>query len=85
MTKGEFVEKYAEKTGMTRKAAGEAIDAFIETISDAVKAGDKVVFPGTFKVETRDIPERAGRNPRTGEAMTIPAKKAIKVKVTAKL
>lgn len=85
MTKGEFIEKYAEKTGMTKKAAGEAVDAFIGLIGDAIRSGDKVVFPGAFKVEARDIPARTGRNPRTGESMTIPAKKAIKVKVTAKM
>ena len=85
MNKGEFIEKYAMKTGKTKKESAEAVEAFIETVGETIKAGDKIVFPGTFKIEAKDIPERTGRNPRTGEAMTIPAKKAIKVKVTAKL
>ena len=85
MTKGEFVERFAEKTGMSKKAAADAVEAFIGTIEETVKAGDKVVFPGTFKAELKDIPARTGRNPQTGEEMIIPAKKAIKVKVTAKL
>ena len=54
MTKAEFVEKYAEKTGMTKKDAANAVNAFFEVTADALKAGDKVVFPGTFKAEVTE-------------------------------
>ena len=85
MTKAEFVEKYAEKTGMSKKDAAEAIKAFFEVTADALKAGDKVVFTGTFKAEVTERAERTGRNPITGAEMVIPAKKVIKVKFSDKL
>jgi len=85
MTKVEFVEKYAEKTGMSKKDAAAAVKAFFEVTADALKAGDKVVFPGTFKAEVTERAERTGRNPITGAEMVIPAKKVIKVKFSDKL
>lgn len=85
MTKGEFIEKYAEKTGMSKAEAGRAVNAFTELVGETVRSGDAVVFPGTFKAEVRETAARTGRNPQTGETINIPAKKAIKVKVTAKL
>ena len=85
MTKGEFIEKYAEKTGMNKAEAGRAVDAFFDTVSDALKAGDKVVFPGVFKAETGVRAARTGRNPQTGEEMQIPEKKVIKAKLGEKL
>ena len=85
MTKTEFVEKYAEKTGMSKKDAAAAVNAFFEVTADALKAGDKVVFPGTFKAEVAERAERTGRNPQTGETMVFPAKKVIKAKLSDKL
>ena len=85
MTKTEFVEKYAEKTGMTQRAAAEAVNAFFDTLSDALKAGDKIVFPGVFKAEAGIRPARTGRNPQTGEEMQIAEKKVVKAKFSDKL
>jgi DNA-binding protein HU-beta len=85
MTKAEFIEKFAEKTGFSKKDAAIAVDAYHEVISDAVKAGDKIVIPGVLKVEVKEQAARTGRNPRTGEEMEIPAKKAIKAKFSDKL
>ena len=85
MTKVEFVEKYAEKTGMSKKDAAAAVKAFFEVTADALKAGDKVVFLGTFKAEVTERAERTGRSPITGAEMVIPAKKVIKVKFSDKL
>ena len=85
MTKAEFVEKFAEKTGMTKKDAAAAVDAYHEVIADAMKAGEKVVIPGVFKVEVKEQAASTGRNPHTGEEMQIPAKKAIKAKFSDKL
>lgn len=85
MTKAEFIEKYAEKTSMNKAEAGRAIDAFFDTVSDALKAGDKVVFPGVFKAEVGQRSARTGRNPQTGEEMQIPAKKVVKAKISDKL
>ena len=85
MTKAEFVEKYAEKTGFSKKDAGAAVDAFFAVVSDVMKSGDKIVFPGVFKAEVSERAERTGRNPHTGEEMVIPAKKVIKAKFGDKL
>lgn len=85
MTKAEFIVKYAEKTGMSKKDAADAINAFFEVTVDALKAGEKVVFPGAFKAEVTERAARKGRNPQTGEEMEIPAKKAIKAKISDKL
>lgn len=85
MNKGEFIEKYAEKTGMSKKAAGEAVNAFFEVVSETLKGGDKIVFPGAFKAKVTERAARTGRNPQTGEEMAIPAKKAIKAKFSDNL
>ena len=85
MTKKEFVEKYAGKTGMSKVDAGKAVDAFFETMGDALKSGDKLVFPGLFKAEVAVREARTGRNPQTGEEMVIPSKKVIKAKLSEKL
>ena len=75
MTKAEFVEKFAEKTGFSKKDAATAVNAFFEVTSDALKKGDKVVFPGTFKAEVATRAARTGRNPQTGETIKIKAAK----------
>ena len=77
MTKSEFIEKYAEKTGMSKKDAAAAVNAFFEVTADTLKAGDKIVFPGVFKAEVGERAARTGRNPQTGEEVQIAAKKGI--------
>lgn len=80
MTKTEFVGKIAEKTGFTKTDAEKAVNAFLETITDTLKAGDKVTFTGfgSFEVAAREA--REGRNPQTGATMQIKASKAPKFK-----
>ena len=85
MNKTEFVNAYAEKTGMSKKDAAAAVNAFFEVTADALKAGDKVVFPGVFKAEVGERAARTGRNPQTGEEVQIAAKKVIKAKLSDKL
>ena len=74
MTKAELVAAGAE-TGMTKKQAAAAVDAMIGSITNALAKGDKVslVGFGSFSVKKRKA--RAGRNPQTGEAIKIKAKK----------
>jgi DNA-binding protein HU-beta len=74
MTKADLVSAVAE-TGMTKKQAGEAVDAMMSAITGALKKGDRVslVGFGSFSVKKRKA--RMGRNPQTGEAMKIKAKK----------
>lgn len=75
MTKTDLVEKIASKTGLTKKAAGDALEALLETVSNALSKGDKVTVTGfgTFLVRSRR--ERMGRNPQTGAPLKIPATK----------
>ena len=76
--KTDVVSAVAQKAGITKKQAGSAVDAFIGTVVDTLKAGGKVTIPGfgTFSVGRRAA--RTGRNPRTGKEIKIPAKKTAK-------
>ena len=75
MNKSQLIEAVAEKSGMKKKDAEVVINAVTETIATAMKNGDKVqlVGFGTFEVKARSA--RTGRNPKTGEAITVPASK----------
>ncbi len=76
MNKSEFIEQVASKSGLTKADANRALDAFIETVSKALKKGDTVslVGFGTFSVKKRAA--RTGRNPATGETIKIKASKS---------
>ncbi|HOY46237.1 MAG TPA: HU family DNA-binding protein [Candidatus Dojkabacteria bacterium] len=75
MNKASLVSYVAGKTGLTKKAVTEAVDAMVEAVVTTVKKGDTVTLTGfgTFKVSDRKA--RNGRNPITGAALKIPAKK----------
>jgi DNA-binding protein HU-beta len=72
-TKAEFVDKVAAKSGLSKKDAGAAVDAVISSIEESLKAGDEVSFTGFGKFHVANRGAREGRNPRTGETMTIAA------------
>lgn len=78
MNKQELVAALAEKTGISKKQAGEAIDALGEAVSAALAKGDEVTLPGLGKLTVEHKEARKGRNPSTGEAIDIPAKNAPK-------
>jgi DNA-binding protein HU-beta len=73
MTKNEFVDKVASQSGLSKKDAGSAVDAVISSIEDALKTGQDVNFTGFGKFHVAERGAREGRNPRTGETMTIAA------------
>jgi len=75
MNKAEFVDSVAAKAGMSKQDAGSAVDAVLDSLTDAMKDGNQVTLIGfgTFLVRERDA--RTGRNPRTGEAIQIAASK----------
>ena len=75
MNKGDLVEAVSKVTP-TKKAAAEAVDIILDNIAGALKKGDSVSIAGfgTFKISQRKA--RTGRNPRTGEAIQIAARKA---------
>ena len=81
MTKKEFVEKLQAKGNFETKAAAErAMDAVLGTIEDTLLTGDNVQFVGWGTFEVKEVAARTGRNPKTGEEVAIPAKKAVKFK-----
>jgi DNA-binding protein HU-beta len=64
VTKQEFIDAVAEKTGSSKREAGEAVEAFLSTVEDALKAGDTVTFTGFGKFHTTHRAARMGVNPR---------------------
>ena len=64
MTKQEFVDVVAGKSGLSKRDAGEAVDAFLEAVTDALKAGETVAFTGFGKFHTTHRAARMGVNPR---------------------
>ncbi len=85
MNKNELVSAVAAKAELSKADAKKAVDACVEAIADALKAGDKVALVGfgTFSVSERS--ERKGINPATKEQITIAAKKSAKFKGGAEL
>lgn len=78
MTKSDFVDQLAAKTGFTKKDAGAAVDAFIEVVTESLESGDDVQFTGfgKFYVQQRDA--REGINPQTKQKIKIAATKVPK-------
>ncbi len=73
MNKGDLIEAVAEQAGLSKADAGRAVDALVDSVTDALKSGSQVslVGFGTFSVKKRAA--RQGRNPRTGETIQIKA------------
>jgi len=80
MNKGELISNVADKAGLTKAQAGDALNAVLDNISGALSDGDKVTLIGfgTFSINRRNA--RKGRNPRTNEVIDIPAKNIVKFK-----
>ena len=75
MTKSEFVDQVAAKSGLSKKDAGGAVDAVLSTIEDTLKRGGDVTFSGFGKFHVAQRGAREGRNPSTGEKIRIAASK----------
>ena len=85
MNKADLIDKIAEDAGISKKDATAAIDSFTDAVTKTLKKGDKVTLVGfgTFSVSRRAA--RTGRNPQTGAAIRIKAKKVAKFKAGAVL
>ena len=75
MNKSELIEKVAAAADLPKAAAGRALDAVLETVTEALKEGDSVVLVGFGTFAVKDRAARTGRNPKTGKAIEIPAAK----------
>jgi DNA-binding protein HU-beta len=73
VTKQDFVDAVAERAGMSKRDAGAAVDAVLDTITDTLRRRDSVTFTGFGKFSTSDRAARTGVNPRTGERVQIAA------------
>lgn len=73
MTKGDLIEALASRAGVSKKAAGDLLDAFVGIVTEKIKTGEKVAITGfgTFTISHRAA--RAGINPQTKEKIEIPA------------
>jgi DNA-binding protein HU-beta len=85
MTRAELIFAISEKAGLSKAEATKALTATLESVTGALKSGDKVslIGFGTFSVSQRAA--RTGKNPQTGKALTIPASKTAKFKAGQKL
>jgi DNA-binding protein HU-beta len=85
MNKAQLIDAISESAGLTKADAKKALDAFVQTTTDALKKGDRVALVGfgSFSVSKRNA--RTGRNPQTGAPITISAKKVVKFKAGSEL
>ncbi len=85
MNKNDFIDRIAEKAGISKIDANNALDAVTDVITHAMKEGEEIILVGfgSFKVGARA--ERMGRHPKTREPMKIHASKVVKFKVGKKL
>jgi DNA-binding protein HU-beta len=80
MNKAQLIDAIAEKAGLTKADSKKALEAFVATVGETLKSGDKVSLIGFGSFAVAERGERSGRNPQTGTTITIPAKKVIKFK-----
>ena len=85
MNRTELIDKVAKESALSKAAAEQVVNNVFSAIAEAMKSGDKVTLVGfgTFSVSERAA--REGRNPKSGETITIPAKKVVKFKAGSKL
>jgi len=85
MTKADLVDVMAKEADITKAAAALALDAYVDAVTKELKKGGRIglVGFGTFSVAKRKA--REGRNPQTGKAIKIPAKKVVKFKAGKEL
>jgi len=76
MNKSDLINSIASKSGLNKKNSEAALNAFISSVEDTLKSGDKVTLVGFGTFEVRERAARKGRNPQTKQEITIPASKA---------
>ena len=85
MNKAELIDAVANRTGASRSAATDAVDAVLSSIQSTLVNGEKVTLPGFGTFEVRSRAARTGRNPQTGESIQVAASKAPAFKAGAGL
>lgn len=77
MTQAQLIETYAEAVNMNKKDAAECLSRLGDIMACELLAGGEVTLPSLGKLKTVDRAARKGRNPRTGAALDVPAKRAV--------
>jgi DNA-binding protein HU-beta len=77
MTKNQLVSKLADDSGISKKQADELLNAVVDTVIKTVKKGESLKIPGLGIFRLRKMKARMGRNPQTGEAIKIPARRKV--------
>ena len=85
MNKAELIEAKASKAELSKADAKKALDAFVESTTDALKTGGRVALVGFGSFSVSERAARKGRNPQTGKEINIAAKKVVKFKAGAEL
>jgi DNA-binding protein HU-beta len=73
MNKNDVIDAVAERTGLAKSDAARAVEAVLATLTEALQKGDAVALSGFGNFVAKSRAARTGRNPRTGEAIAIPA------------
>ncbi|VVD91113.1 integration host factor subunit alpha [Pandoraea sputorum] len=85
LTKAELAELLFEHVGLNKREAKDMVEAFFESIRNALESGDSVKLSGFGNFQLRDKPQRPGRNPKTGEAIPIAARRVVTFHASQKL
>jgi len=85
VTKAEFTDRVASKSGLSKRDATKAVDAFLDSITEALRSGEQVSFTGFGKFSPQHRKERQGVNPRTGQKVTITAARVPKFSAGSQL
>ncbi|MBM4207323.1 MAG: HU family DNA-binding protein [Gammaproteobacteria bacterium] len=80
MNKSELIDAISELSGLTKADTGRALDGFTSAVSSALAKGDSVTLVGFGTFVVKERAERVGRNPQTGDEITIKAAKSVKFK-----
>ena len=83
--KVEIIDAIAEGTGMSKRDAATAYDSFLKAVTDSLRKGERVNVSGLGSFAVSERAARQGRNPKTGEAISIPASRAVKFKAGKEL
>jgi DNA-binding protein HU-beta len=85
MNKAQLINEVAKRSGITKKDAKAAVDAVFSAIKDALAKGQRVRLIGFGTFEVRKRSQRRGKNPKTGQTITIPARKVPAFKASSEL
>lgn len=82
MNKKDLISKISNLSGLTLKVSEQALNAFIDAVTDALANGNKITISGFGVFDVTERAARTGRNPATGETILIPSSKSLKFKAS---